>query len=104
MFISAKLGWGVELVLPTALRVQEQRLVRISTGELNRVVAEAVAQHAPPSKGGKRLKFYYATQAAVDPPLFVFFVNDVRLVHFSYERFIENKLRERYGFEGTPLR
>ena len=61
-------------------------------------------RHAPPSKRGKRLRFYYATQAEVDPPTFVFFVNDPELVHFTYERYLENRLRERYPFEGTPLR
>ncbi|HID64806.1 MAG TPA: ribosome biogenesis GTPase Der [Anaerolineae bacterium] len=104
LFISALTGQRVNKVLPTALRVQEERLIRIPTSELNRIMMEAVARHSPPSKGGKRLKFYYATQAAVDPPTFIFFVNDTRLVHFSYERYIENRLRERYGFEGTPLR
>jgi len=104
LFVSALTGQRVEQVLPTALRVQEERLVRIPTAELNRILQEAVARHAPPSKAGKRLKFYYATQAAVDPPTFVFFVNDPRLVHFSYERYLENRLREQYGFLGTPLR
>jgi len=104
LFISALTGQRVNKVLPTALRVQKARLVRIPTSELNRIMMNAVARHSPPSKGGKRLKFYYATQAAVDPPTFVFFVNDTRLVHFSYERYIENQLRERFGFEGTPLR
>jgi GTP-binding protein len=104
LFISAKTGQRVNRVLPLALRVQEERLVRIPTGELNRIVQEAVAHHAPPSKAGKRLKFYYATQAAVDPPTFVFFVNDTRLVHFSYQRYLENSLRAHYGFLGTPVR
>jgi GTP-binding protein len=104
IFISALTGQRVDQVLPTALRVQEERLIRIPTAELNRIVQEAVARHAPPSKAGKRLKFYYATQAAVDPPTFLFFVNDPRLVHFSYERYLENRLREQYGFLGTPLR
>lgn len=104
LFVSALTGQRVDQVLPTALRVQEERLVRIPTAELNRILQEAVARHAPPSKAGKRLKFYYATQAAVDPPTFVFFVNDSRLVHFSYERYLENRLREHYGFLGTPLR
>ncbi|MGA9350856.1 MAG: ribosome biogenesis GTPase Der [Anaerolineae bacterium] len=104
LFASALTGQRVDQVLPTALRVQEERLIRIPTSELNRILQEAVARHAPPSKAGKRLKFYYATQAAVDPPTFVFFVNDPRLVHFSYERYLENRLREHYGFLGTPLR
>jgi len=104
LFISALTGQRVDQVLPTALRVQEARLIRIPTAELNRILQEAVARHSPPSKAGKRLKFYYATQPTVDPPTFVFFVNDPRLVHFSYERYLENRLREHYGFLGTPLR
>jgi GTP-binding protein len=104
LFISALTGQRVDQVLPTALRVQDARLIRISTAELNRILQEAVARHSPPSKAGKRLKFYYATQARVDPPTFVFFVNDPHLVHFSYERYLENRLREYYGFLGTPLR
>ncbi|MGQ9627411.1 MAG: ribosome biogenesis GTPase Der [Anaerolineae bacterium] len=104
LFISARTGWQVEKVIPLALRVQEERFFRISTAELNRLIQEAVSQHAPPSKRGKRLKFYYATQAKVDPPTFVFFVNDPDLVHFSYERYLENKLRTNYSFLGTPLR
>jgi GTP-binding protein len=104
LFISAKTGQRVEQVLPTAAEVYEARMLRIATGELNRIVQEAIARHAPPSKAGKRLRFYYATQASVDPPTFVFFVNDAKLVHFSYERYLENALREAYGFLGTPLR
>ncbi len=104
IFISALTGQRVDEVLPTALRVHENRFIRIPTAELNRILQEAIARHAPPSKAGKRLKFYYATQATVDPPTFVFFVNDPRLVHFSYERYLENRLREHYGFLGTPLR
>ncbi len=104
LFISAKTGQRVDQVLPTALQVYESRALRISTGELNRIVQAATAQHAPPSKAGKRLRFYYATQASVDPPTFVFFVNDPKLVHFSYERYLENALRAAYSFPGTPLR
>jgi len=104
LFISALTGKRVNQVLPTALRVQKERLVRIPTAELNRIIRDAVHRHLPPAKWGKRLKFFYATQAAVDPPTFVFFVNDRRLVHFSYERYIENQLRARYPFTGTPLR
>jgi GTPase len=104
LFISALTRNRVDAVIPTALRVQAQRLMRISTSVLNQIMAEAVARHAPPSKAGKRLQFYFATQADVNPPTFVFFVNDRRLVHFSYSRFIENRLREQYAFEGTPLK
>jgi GTP-binding protein len=104
LFISAKTGQRVQKILPLALRTQEERLRRIPTGALNRWVHEAVAKHPP--KGGQRhrLKFLYVTQARTDPPTFVFFVNDPDLVHFSYQRYLENQLRERYGFLGTPLR
>lgn len=104
IFVSAKTGRRVDTVIPTVLKVREHRHLRIPTSELNQLVQEAVSRHAPPSKAGKRLKFLYATQVAVDPPTFVFFVNDVRLMHFSYQRFIENRLRERYEFLGTPLK
>jgi GTP-binding protein len=104
LFISAKTGQRVQKVLPLALQVQEERLRRIPTGELNRLLRDAVAKNPP--KGGQRhrLKFFYLTQAGVDPPTFVFFVNDRSLVHFTYERYLENTLREHYGFLGTPLR
>ncbi len=104
LFISAKTGQRVNKVLSMALQVQEERLRRIPTGELNRLLHEAVAKHPP--KGGRRhrLKFLYATQARTNPPTFVFFVNDATLVHFTYERYLENQLRTRYGFLGTPLR
>jgi GTP-binding protein len=104
LFISAKLGTRVDRVLPTALRVQEERLIRIPTGELNRIVREAMEKQSPPSKAGKRLNIYYAAQPRTDPPTFVFHVNDAKLVHFSYERYLENQLRAAYGFLGTPLR
>jgi len=104
LFISAKTGQWVEQVLPTVLRVQGERLVRISTGELNRLVREWLFQHAPPSKGGRRLKVFYVTQASVDPPTFIFFVNNPQLVDPSYSRYLENRLREVYRFVGTPLR
>ena len=104
LFISAKTGQRVKNVLPLALEVHDNRLRRVPTGELNRLLQEAVAKHPP--KGGQRyrLKFFYMTQAAVDPPTFVFFVNDSKLVHFTYQRYLENQLRDRYEFLGTPLR
>ena len=104
LFVSALQQRGIAEVMDTAIRVNEARYQRLSTGELNDLVREAVAAHAPPSKWGKRLRIYYATQPRVDPPTLVFFVNDERLVHFSYERYLENKIRERYPFEGTPIR
>ncbi|MBC7231651.1 MAG: ribosome biogenesis GTPase Der [Chloroflexi bacterium] len=104
LFVSALRGWQIDQILETALRVYEQRYQRIPTGQLNDLLQESIARHSPPSKAGKRLKFYYATQPVVDPPTLVFFVNDSRLVHFFYQRYLENRIRERWGFEGTPLR
>ena len=104
VYISALTGQRVHKVIPTALAAQEARLIRIPTSELNRIVQEAVVKHSPPSKSGRRLKFLYATQSSVDPPTFIFFVNDTRLAHFGYKRYLENQLREHYGFVGTPLR
>jgi GTP-binding protein len=104
LFISALTGQRVHKVIPAALAVQEARFLRIPTGELNRLVQDALARHAPPSKRGKRLKIYYVSQPGVDPPTFVFHVNDPALVHFSYERYLENRLRDSHDFSGTPLR
>lgn len=104
MFVSAKNGLRVEEVMGMALRVQEERLTRIPTSELNRILREAMDKHAPPTKAGLRLKIYYASQVRTDPPTFLFHVNDTRLVHFTYERFLENEIRAVYPFIGTPLR
>jgi GTP-binding protein len=104
VFVSAVSGQRVRNSIALALKVQEARSVRIATGELNRMLADAMARHSPPSKRGKRLRIYYATQVGVAPPSFVFFVNDPELVHFSYRRYLENQLREAFGFEGSPLR
>jgi GTP-binding protein len=104
LFISALTGQRVHKVLPTALAVHQARFQRVPTSELNRVIRDALLRHAPPSKRGKRLKIYYVSQARVDPPTFVFHVNDRDLVHFSFERYLENRLRELYEFSGTPLR
>lgn len=104
LFISALTGQRVHRVLPTALEVWEGRFHRIPTSEVNRIVQDAVARHAPPSRRGRRLKIYFASQPEVDPPTFVFHVNDPSLVHFSYERYLENRLRAAHAFPGTPLR
>jgi GTP-binding protein len=104
LFISAKTGQRIHKVLPLALQVYEECLRRIPTGEINRLLREVVAEHPPKGTHRHRLKFFYATQAGVNPPTFVFFVNDSTLVHFTYKRYLENKLRERYGFLGAPLR
>ncbi len=103
LFISAKTGQRVDQVIPTALEVREARFMRIPTSEVNRIVRDALARQAPPSKGGKRLKIRYASQVTVDPPKFLFHVNDVELAHFSYQRYLENRIREAYPFPGTPL-
>jgi GTP-binding protein len=104
LFVSAKTGQRVDHVLPMALRVQEERLRRIPTGELNRLLQAAQGEHAPPTRAGKQLKILYASQVRTDPPTFLFHVNDPALVHFSYARFLENRLRGAYGFLGTPVR
>jgi len=104
LYISAKLGQGVDKVMPQAFEVYQERLKRLPTALVNDVVETAVASHALPRKGAKQLKVFYATQAVVNPPTFVFFVNDAKLIHFSYQRYLENKLRQKFGFGGTPLR
>ncbi len=104
VFVSALTGQRVGRALDVALRVQEARSHRAPTGQLNRILRDAALSHSPPSKRGKRLKIYYATQAGTAPPSFVFFVNDPQLLHFSYRRYLGNKLREAFGFEGSPLR
>jgi GTPase len=104
LFVSALTRQRIDRVLPTAVRVASERLVRIPTGELNRLLREGLAAHPPPSRHGKLLKFLYATQVGVAPPTFVLFVNDVELVHFSYSRYLENQLRIAFPFEGTPMK
>ncbi len=104
LFISAKTKQRVSKVLPAAMQIAAQRKLRIPTSELNRILREAMVQHPAPSRRGKPLKFLYATQAETAPPTFIVFVNDKELVHFSYERFLENRIREVYPFTGTPIR
>jgi GTP-binding protein len=104
LFISAKTGQRVERVLPLALQVQEERLVRISTSQLNQVVQKAQDAHPAPSHAGRQLRIYYATQVRSDPPTFLLYVNDPKLAHFSYVRYLENQLRLTYPFLGTPIR
>lgn len=104
LYISAKTGQRVAQVLPMALRVQEERLVRLPTSKLNQIIHNAQDRHAPPSTAGKPLKFYYGTQVRSDPPTFMLYVNDPQLVHFSYMRYLENCIREEYPFLGTPIR
>jgi GTP-binding protein len=104
IFISALTGQRIHQVLGTAKRVWEARYFRVQTAELNRLVRDAVQLHQPPAKGTRRLKVYYASQVATDPPVVLFHVNDQRLVHFSYKRYLENRIRLEYPFEGTPIR
>ena len=103
LFISAMLKRGIDELLATAQAIYEERRRRVPTAALNGVVGQAIAQHAPPSVRGRRLKVLYATQAEASPPTFVFFVNDPALLHFSYQRYLENRLRQAFGFRGTPL-
>jgi GTP-binding protein len=104
LFISAKTGQRVDQVLPLALRVHEERLVRLSTSQLNQVIQKAQDQHPAPSHAGRQFKIFYGTQVRNDPPTFLLHVNDPSLAHFSYLRFLENRLRETYSFLGTPIR
>lgn len=104
VFASAKTRYHVGNILDHALRIYETRQQRVPTPELNDVIREAVQRHRPPTVQGRPLRVFYATQAEVAPPTFVFFVNDPQLLHFSYERYLENTLRGSFGFEGTAIR
>ncbi|MCM1100566.1 MAG: ribosome biogenesis GTPase Der [Clostridium sp.] len=104
LFISAKTGQRLPKLFETIDIVSENHAMRVSTGVLNEIMAEAVAMQQPPADKGKRLRLYYITQVSVKPPTFVIFVNDRELMHFSYTRYIENKIRDTFGFKGTPLR
>ena len=103
-YTSAKLGQGVDKVMPRVCQVYQERQKRLPTPVVNSVVQQAVADHGPPRSGSRRLKILYATQADTNPPTFVFFVNDTKLMHFSYQRYLENRLRQSFGFVGTPIR
>ena len=104
LFISAVTGQRLPKLFETIDMVSENHAMRVATGVLNEIMAEAVAMQQPPSDKGKRLRLYYITQVSVKPPTFVIFVNDKELMHFSYTRYIENQIRETFGFRGTPLR
>jgi GTP-binding protein len=104
LFVSALTRQRVLRILPLAADIANNHAMRISTSTLNGLIQEAVVSVAPPSDKGRRLKIYYATQVSVKPPTFALFVNDKELMHFSYERYLENQLREAFGFEGTPIR
>ncbi|MEZ4643516.1 MAG: ribosome biogenesis GTPase Der [Chloroflexota bacterium] len=104
LFISAETGQRVHKILPEVLEVNEARYTRIPTGPLNKLMREATIKHPPPSKSGVRVKFFYATQASVAPPTFIFFVNKPEWVNFGYQRFLENQIREQYPFRGSAIR
>lgn len=104
VFISAKTGQRVDRLFEQIAYVYAQSTMRISTGKLNEILSAATARVQPPTDKGKRLKIYYMTQASVCPPTFVFFVNNAQLFHFSYQRYLENQIREVFGLEGTPVR
>jgi GTP-binding protein len=104
LYTSAKTGQGVNKIMPQVSQVYRERLKRLPTAAVNNVIQQAVAAHSRPTSQGKQLKIFYVTQAEANPPTFIFFTNDARLVHFSYKRFLENQLRKAFGFTGTPLR
>lgn len=104
VYISAKTGQRADKVLSVCSEVYENASRKVSIGELNDLISDAVRLSEPPSYNGKRIRFYYTTQAKTNPPTFVFFVNDEKLMHFSYERYLENTLRNAYDFSGTPIR
>lgn len=104
VFVSAKTHQRVDRILRSVLAIRAQREKRVGTGELNQLVADAVRRHQPPSDKGRQLRIYYATQAGVNPPTFVFFVNDPKLSHFTFKRYLENQVRQKFGFEGTAIK
>jgi len=104
LFISAKTGQRVDQVIPIALQVQEERLVKLSTSQLNKVLHQAQDRQPPPTSKGRQFRIYYGTQVRNDPPTFLLYVNDPQLCHFSYMRYLENRIREVYPFLGTPIR
>lgn len=104
LYVSAKTKQRVHKIIGEAMRINEQRKRRIPTGQLNAIIQAALREHPPLASKGKLFKIKYVTQAEVDPPTFIFFVNDPELLHFSYQRFLENRLRDAFGFEGTGIR
>jgi len=104
VFISVLTGQRVDNVIAMAKYVAENRAMRVPTGQLNNLIADATMMKQPPSDKGKRLKIYYASQVGVKPPLFSFKINSRPLMHFSYARYLENKIREAFGFEGTSIK
>jgi GTP-binding protein len=103
LFVSALSGQRIHQVLPMALRVQEESVRRVPTSQLNRLLEAAIETHPPPTRAGRQLKLYFAAQVRTAPPTFEFQANDPELVHFTYARYLENQIRERFGFLGTPI-
>jgi len=104
LFISAKTGQRLERIFEEINRIYAEANKRITTGVLNDMLSDCTAKVQPPSDKGRRLRIYYMTQNSVAPPTFVIFCNDARLFHFSYQRYIENQIREVFGFDGTPIK
>ncbi len=104
LFISAKTGQRVDQVMPMALRVQEERLARLTTSKINEIIHRAQDAHPHPTHAGRALKMFYGTQVRSDPPTFMIYVNEPTLMHFTYLRYLENQIRAEYGFLGTPIR
>ncbi|MBV6393530.1 MAG: GTPase Der [Anaerolineales bacterium] len=104
LYISAKTGQRVDQVLPLALRVQEERLARLTTSKINEIIHNAQDAHPHPTRAGRSLRMYYGTQVRSDPPTFMIYVNEPSLMHFTYMRYLENQIRAEYGFLGTPIR
>ncbi|HNN12163.1 MAG TPA: ribosome biogenesis GTPase Der [Anaerolineales bacterium] len=104
LYISAKTGQRVDQVMPMALRVQEERLARLTTSKINEIIHRAQDAHPHPTHAGRALKMFYGTQVRSDPPTFMIYVNDPTLMHFTYLRYLENQIRAEYGFLGTPIR
>ena len=104
IFISAETGQRLPKLFELIDAVRQNQNMRVATGVLNEIVSEAVAMQQPPTDKGKRLKIYYVTQVSVKPPTFVIFVNDKNLMHFSYTRYLENRIRDTFGFRGTALK
>ena len=104
LFISVVTGQRVDKLMDLVINVEEQCSKRVPTGVLNTLISDAILMNQPPSDKGKKLKIYYVSQVGVKPPLFSFKINDRELMHFSYSRYLENRIREGFGFEGTPIK
>jgi len=104
LFVSALRKWEINKVFSSIISIKEEQTRRIDTNILNQVISEAVGDRPPPGYKGKTLKIYYALQVTANPPKIILFCNSKKLLHFSYKRYLENRLREAFGFEGTPLK